>query len=186
METTTKKITYKEFRQMEFDENDRFFYELLKGELVKKSAPSALHQRISRRLSFKIESWIQEKDLGELFYSPIDVFLDDYNAPQPDLIFIKKQRLEIVHLDNGIVGVPDLIVEIISPSSIKRDRFDKMNIYQKFKASEYWIVDPANSSIEIYTLQNDELEITDFAAEKGIVQSPALGGLEIEMMNIFE
>lgn len=171
---------------MEFDDNDRFFYELLNGELVKKSAPSALHQRISRRLLFKIESLVQEKGLGEIFYSPIDVFFDDYNAPQPDFVFVKKQRLEIVHLDNGIIGIPDLVVEILSPSSIKRDRFEKMEIYQRFKAPEYWIVDPANSSIEIYTLQKDKLEITSFAAQEGAVQSPALGGWELEVKSIFE
>ncbi|MCO6479351.1 MAG: Uma2 family endonuclease [Phaeodactylibacter sp.] len=186
METTTKKITYQEFRQMEFDEDDRFFYELLNGELVKKSAPSALHQRISGRLFSKIRAWIDEKGLGELFYAPIDVFLDDYNAPQPDLVFIKKTRLGIVHLDNGIVGIPDLVVEILSPTSIKRDRFEKMEIYQRFNPPEYWIVDPANGSIEVYTLKNDKLEIASFAAQEGAVQSPALGGLEIEVEKIFE
>ena len=106
MEAKKKKISYQEFRQMEFDDSDRFLYELLNGELVKRFAPSPLHQRISRRLSYKIESWIQEKDLGELFYSPIDVFLDDFNVPQPDLIFIKKERLEIVHLEVAIIGMP--------------------------------------------------------------------------------
>ena len=171
---------------MEFDDNDRFLYELLNGELVKRSAPSPLHQRISGRLFSQVKPWIDKKGLGELFYSPIDVFLDDYNVPQPDLIFIKKERLEIVRLDEGIMGMPDLVVEILSPSSIKRDRFEKMEIYQRFNAPEYWIVDPANSSIEVYTLQNGKFEIASFAAQEGAVQSPALGGWELEVKAIFE
>ncbi len=171
---------------MEFDDNGRFLYELLNGEVVKRSAPSPLHQRISRRLSFKIESLIQEKGLGELFYSPIDVFLDDHNVPQPDLIFIKKERLDIVNLEEAIMGMPDLVIEILSPSSIKRDRFQKMAIYEQFKAPEYWIVDPANSSIEVYTLKDDKLEIASFAAQEGSVQSAAVGGWELEVKDIFE
>ena len=186
METTTKKITYQEFRQMEFDDDDRFLYELLNGELVKRAAPSPLHQRISGRLSRKIGAWIEEKNLGELFYAPIDVFLDDYNVPQPDLIFIKKERLGIVNLEEAVMGMPELVIEILSPSSIKRDRFEKMEVYQRFKAPEYWIVDPANSSIEVYTLQNDKLEIAGFAAQEGTVQSPALGGWELEVQQVFE
>jgi len=186
METTMKKISYQEFRQMEFDDDDRFLYELLNGELVKRSAPSPLHQRISGRLFSKINSWINEKNLGELFYSPIDVFLDDYNVPQPDLIFIKKERLGIVHLEKGIIGMPDLVIEILSPGSIKRDRFEKMKIYQQFKAPEYWIVDPANGSIEVYALRDDKFEVASFAVQEGTVQSPALGGWELEVKSIFE
>lgn len=78
------------------------------------------------------------------------------------------------------------MIEILSPSSIKRDRFEKMEVYQRFKAPEYWIVDPANSSIEVYTLQNDKLEIAGFAAQEGTVQSPALGGWELEVQQVFE
>ena len=71
-----KKTTYTMFRQMEFDENDPFQYELINGILVKKSAPQPRHQRISRKLLRLMDEFIQKNALGEIFYAPIDVFLD--------------------------------------------------------------------------------------------------------------
>ena len=152
----TQQLTYREFREMEFDDNDTFRYELLDGEIMKKEwsgtpAPTPWHQRLSRMLLRQIDNHITEKKLGEVFYAPIDVFLNDYNAPQPDLVFVSEAKKNLITSD-GIMGVPDLVVEIISPSSVKRDRFQKRTIYERFSVPEYWIADPQNQEIEVYTL----------------------------------
>ena len=112
-----KKLTYAEFRAMEFDDNDPFQYELLNGILVKKSAPHFRHQLILSIMHHKMFGFIAERNLGKVMFAPVDVYLDEQNTPQPDLLFISKDRLKIMDASEGIVvGAPDLVVEIISPS----------------------------------------------------------------------
>jgi Uma2 family endonuclease len=187
-----QQLTYWEFREMEFDDDDPFQYELLDGELVKKSAPSPWHQRLSGNLYFTIRQHVAEKKLGEVFYSPIDVFLNDYNAPQPDLVFVSEAKKNIITHD-GILGVPDLVVEIISPSSIRRDRFNKRNIYERFAIPEYWIADPQNQEIEVYTLNtNGRYEALCVATTQDLTKgegflltSKVLSELQIDVRTLF-
>jgi len=177
---------------MEFDDNDPFQYELLDGELVKKNAPTPWHQRLSRLLLRQIDTHVTEKQLGEVFYSPIDVFLNDYNAPQPDLVFVSEAKKNLVTND-GIMGVPDLVVEIISPSSIRRDRFDKRGIYERFAIPEYWIADPQNQEIEVYTLNSTGhyealcvASAQDLSRGEGfLLISKALPELQIDVRTLF-
>jgi len=137
MEVLTKKIDFKEFQQMEFDDQDPFLYELLNGELVRKNTPSGIHQAIQSELFGRMYIFITQNKLGKIFASPTAVVLSDYDAPQPDLTFLRKENSEKFDPDWGIKGAPDLVVEIISPSSIKRDRFDKKELYERFGVKEY-------------------------------------------------
>ena len=137
VDVNAKKITVKEFHEMDFPETDLFIYELINGELMRKQAPQPLHQKVSRRISAAFEIFLKEKPIGDFFYAPIDVFFDDYNNTQPDLLFITNERSFIIDLQNGIMGAPDLIVEIISPSSIKIDRFDKKETYKNNYKLDY-------------------------------------------------
>ena len=188
----TQQLTYREFREMEFDDNDTFQYELLDGELMKKNAPTPWHQRLSRMLLRQIDNHVTEKKLGEVFYSPIDVFLNDYNAPQPDLVFVSEAKKNLVTND-GIMGTPDLVVEIISPSSVKRDRFQKRSIYERFAVPEYWIADPQNQEIEVYTLSEGSryelfciATVQDLARGEGfILTSSVLPELKIDVRQLF-
>jgi Uma2 family endonuclease len=181
-----KKITYSEFRQMEFDDNDPYIYELINGILVKKSAPQPRHQRISRKLLRLMDDFIQKNSLGEIFYAPIDVFLDDVNVPQPDLVFVSNERSSIIDDKDGILGVPDLVVEIISPSSIRLDRVDKKELYEGFCVPEYWLIDPKNTAIEIFYFQNGRYKSVAFANElSDKVASTVLAGFEVVLSDIF-
>lgn len=184
MEVAAKKMTYQAFRQLEFDDSDPFLYELLNGELVKKSAPNPRHQFILKKLFSKIDTVVTEKNLGQALFAPVDVFLDEYNAPQPDIVFVKQERVEIIDMDEGILGRPDLVVEILSPNSVKKDRYEKKQLYEQFAVPEYWIVDPQNTTIEIHRLQNNRYELAAFAAQTGIIRSEALGGWELEVSQI--
>ena len=181
-----KKITYSAFRQMEFDDNDPYIYELINGILMKKSAPQPRHQRISRKLLRLMDNFIQDKALGEVFYAPIDVFLDDENVPQPDLVFVSNARASIVDDREGILGVPDLVVEIISPSSMRLDRVVKKELYEAFAVPEYWLIDPKNDAIEVFAFQNGRYKSVAFAndlSEK--IASTVLTGFEVSLSDIF-
>lgn len=179
-----KKITTQEFLARE-DFEEGFYYELIEGLIVKKSAPSPAHQNASVNLIVAISAFIRQHDSGKLFSAPLDVFLDEHNVLEPDILFIRKDRLSIV-TNNGVEGVPDLVIEILSPSTAKNDRGDKMKVYRRTGVQEYWIVDPRGLSLEIYTLRENEFELEAFAAESGTVESKLLSGLTIEVADIFK
>lgn len=181
-----KKLTYREFREMEFDETDSYLYELLNGIIVRRASPKVLHQRVSKKLFRLLEDFILANQLGEIFYAPIDVVLDEMNAPQPDLVYIARNNENItVEEDDVIIGIPDLVVEIISPDSIKRDRIEKKAIYEQFRVQEYWLVDPNNQSIEIYILKEGKYELHAFADATEKVQSAVVTGLEVASAVVF-
>ena len=183
IETINKqKITVEELFNMELEEG--FFYELINGNIVKKQAPSPAHQDAVAQLLTIFNTYALEKQLGKVYTSPIDVYFDKYNNTQPDILFIKKDRNFIITKD-GIQGQPDLIVEVLSPSTFKNDRKEKMDLYLLFGVSEYWIVDPKNQSVEVYILENDKYEMQFFAIETGDIESKALEGLKFDVARIF-
>ncbi len=178
-----QKYTYADYRELDVDDN--LLYELLNGDLVKKSAPSPQHQTVVVNLLFAIKSFINEKNKGRVFVAPIDVFLDDYNVPQPDLIFISEAKKGIITQD-GIMGVPDLVVEVISPSSWRRDRFEKMKLYKKYEIPEFWLIDPQNQSIEVFTYTDNDFDVFSLGVETDEIQSKVLEGFSIKVKTIFE
>lgn len=177
-----KLYTYQDYKNLDVDDN--FWYELINGELVQKSSPSPNHQRISRKLLLQMVAFVEENQLGEVFYAPIDVFLDNHNAPQPDLVFVSTGKKALV-TDDGIMGPPDLVVEIISPSSVKRDRMDKMRLYGKHRIPEFWLIDPNNTSVEVYVFQEGDYGVFALAAQTGTVQSGVLQGFSVDVQTIF-
>ncbi len=132
-----KKMTWQELRFMEIEDDDRSIYELINGGVVSRKPHSLMHQRVSRNLSFKLGSFLKKERLGEYFYGLIDVRLDEYNGVVPDLLFITNERLNILENEEYVDGAPDLIVEIISPETVKRDRIDKKDLYERFAVKEY-------------------------------------------------
>jgi Uma2 family endonuclease len=92
METLTKKITFAEFKELDFPDDDRFLYELLDGEPVQRNTPSIQHQRIARNVFRKLDQFVLAKNLGEVFFAPIALLVDDYNAPQPDVMFVSNKN----------------------------------------------------------------------------------------------
>ena len=177
-----KKITVEEFFEMELEEG--YFYELINGQIVKKQAPSPPHQEAVTNASTLINNFIKEKDLGKCYVSPIDVFFDKHNNTQPDVLFIKKDRLFIITRD-GIMGQPDLIVEVLSPSTYRNDRTSKKDLYCQFGVPEYWIVDPNNQAIEVYTLENNSYTMSSFAIETGEIESKVLEGFKMNIVSVF-
>ena len=180
-----KRISVQDFSEMQFDDNDDFQYEIINGEMIRKSAPSPTHQRVCKKLMIILDGFVNKNGLGEIFQSPIDVFLDDYNKLQPDLVFISEKNKSIITND-GIMGVPDLVFEIISPTSVIRDRIEKKNVYERFAIPEFWLVDPQYESIEIYTLKNNRYELFSAATalEGGLNQS-LFEGLLMNFNDVF-
>ena len=156
--------------------------QLINGELIMSPAPTPYHQQISRRL-FKIIDTITAGK-GELFYAPIDLFMDDRNVFQPDLVFLSDNNKKFL-TERGIEGPPDLVVEIISPSNSYTDRNQKKNSYLQFGILEYWIVDPGNETIEIYTPEGGLDVPVFFASKEGEISSAILKGRTFDLKEIF-
>ena len=171
--TDRKKITYADY--LKIDDNNR--YEIFNGELCRVPAPSTNHQSVSRNLEFLIWNFVKQKGLGEVFYAPIDVVFDDDEVFQPDIVFIKSENLNIIRKD-AIQGIPDLIVEIVSPLSTFYDTIEKKDIYRKYGVKEYWIIFPDEKVIEVLSLEKGEY--LEFCKSK------ILEGLEIDSKDVFE
>ncbi|MCS6794398.1 MAG: Uma2 family endonuclease [Raineya sp.] len=178
----TYKVT--DFLQKEdFEEN--FIYELLNGTIVKRSAPNPLHQIVLLNLVRVFDNFIQRNKQGVLLIAPIDVILDEGNLVVPDLIFVQESRKNII-TEKGIEGIPDLVVEILSPSTARYDRGEKMKLYKKHQVPEYWIIEPKMQVVEIYTYQNGDYDLQEYAMEKGLVKSKVLRDLQFDVEQIFK
>jgi len=176
-----KKFTYQDYLKLQGDE----YYEIIQGELIMMTpAPSIVHQRISRKIEFLLEKYILENNLGEIFYAPCDVILDNENVVQPDIFFISKERNDII-TEKNIQGAPDLIIEIVSENTSYRDLIQKKVLYANFKVKEYWLVIPEEKSIEIDILKGNEFELYKKYKIDDKLESPLLNGFSFHLKDIF-
>jgi Uma2 family endonuclease len=159
-------------------------YQLIGGELVMTPAPVPNHQIPLGNLFWKLNEFIKESALGIVIVSPIDVYFSETDTYQPDIIFILKDRLNIIG-EKKIEGPPDLIVEILSPATAYYDLRSKKDIYEKSGVKEYWIVDPIQKSIEIFLNRNGRYEAVSTAKDGGTIMSNLLKGLSINLHEIF-
>ncbi len=183
---TKVRMTSAAFRELEFPDDDLFIYELLDGELAKKSAPKPIHQLISQRIEFALANFLQANPLGRFFHAPVDVFLDEYNTVQPDICFLSTDRCFLIDLNEGIMGAPDLVVEILSPGSLRYDRGNKKDTYERFAVKEYWIVDPNNRAVEIYVMRENAYSTHGIFESGEKASSSLLAGFEIEISELFK
>ncbi len=188
MDVALARLTVREFLEMEFDDDDRYthLHELLNGELVRHlSAPSPLHQRTVARINDALRTYVIPRQLGEVFFAPLAVFLDEFNAPQPDLLFIPTADAHFV-TEQGIEGVPTMVVEVISPTSIVRDRVTKKEIYERVGVAEYWIVDPQYREIEVYALSDGRYRLHSAATTlEGKITSRLFAELTLDLPALF-
>ena len=134
-------------------------YEVIRGELYMSAAPRPLHQRVITRLSYFLEGFLENSDIGIAFVAPIDVILPDKigDPVQPDIVVMRRESLHIID-ELNIQGAPDLVVEVLSPSNPVHDRKLKYDLYAEAGVQEYWIIDPHNRSVEIHVLQEGNYE----------------------------
>jgi Uma2 family endonuclease len=166
------------------DEGDGKRYEIIEGERFVTPSPFEPHQRASRNLFRMLDSLVGSRDLGEVYYAPIDVVLADHTVLVPDLVFVAKARASIIE-HRGIFGPPDLVVEILSKSTKSRDVGVKLRAYGAHGVREYWILDTDRRRIAIFTLQGHEL-VKAAEHDSGDVVSPVvLPGFSASLDRIF-
>ncbi|HEX9973495.1 MAG TPA: Uma2 family endonuclease [bacterium] len=177
-----KVYSYQDYFELPDDGNK---YEIIEGELIMSPAPFTMHQRIVRKIIFALLKFIEEEQTGELFFAPTDVVLSNSNVIQPDILFILNENLNII-TEKNIKGVPDLIIEIISPATGYYDLSGKKDLYEKFGVREYWIIDPMKQRVDIYYHSGKKFELSQRLEKEGQITSHVLKGLQINLKKIFE
>ncbi|MCX8009543.1 MAG: Uma2 family endonuclease [Ignavibacteria bacterium] len=175
-----KKYTFEDYEKL--PEGSPF--QLIDGELIITPAPIPYHQQLCKKIFIELSKYVEREKIGELLFSPIDVFLSESETYQPDIIFISNDRLNIIG-EKKIEGAPDLIVEILSEATAYYDLKHKKRIYESSGVKEYWIVDPIEKSIEVYENANLTYKLFSSAILQGKVNSKLLNGFEVEISKIF-
>ncbi|MGI8644348.1 MAG: Uma2 family endonuclease [Thermomicrobiales bacterium] len=178
MSITTRPLTYHDLLQMP-DDGKR--YEIIDGELYVSPAPTPKHQELSQRLSLLIGNHVNNHRLGKLYTAPLDVRLGDHDIVEPDLLFISRERMDIIGATT-INGAPDLVIEVLSPSTRSRDETLKADLYARSGVREYWLVDPMARTLVIRVLE-DGRWIPAGPADQP--ESRVLAGLIIDLNTLF-
>ncbi len=178
-----KKLTYQDYILL--SEEPGYRYEILDGVLIKEPSPNVMHQRVSRRLQRILEDYFWKVDPdGEVFDAPLDVTFHDITVVQPDLFYVSGEQKLIVK-DTRIDGPPTLIVEVLSPSSSRKDRLQKLKIYQEGQVQHYWLVNPQEKTLECFSLQNGIYSLVAAGLDEELVEHPDFIRLSIPLSNLW-
>jgi Uma2 family endonuclease len=153
-------------------------YQLINGDLYMAPAPNRFHQDISRTIQFEILKYLEREPGGIVYNAPFDVVLTDINVFQPDLAFFSKERRKVL-TEKGAEGAPDLVVEVLSPSTAPLDLDQKRVVYARTGVSELWIVDPDKLEVQVYDLRRDPDVPAATLRENDVLRSQFLPGFEL-------
>ena len=182
MATTERavKLTYEDYCATPDDTR----FELLNGDLMMVPAPNVKHQRILLRLAHRLGQFILDHELGELLPAPCDVMLSDTDVVQPDLLFVSREREQTITVEN-VRGAPDLVIEILSPSTADTDLGYKHELYSRHGVLEYWVLDPMAETIAVHRQRDGVLELTDTFRRPDTLRTPLLKGLDLQLDDVF-
>ncbi len=157
--------------------------ELIDGDLFMSPSPKKPHQNAVLRLVRRLADFIESRRLGAVFVAPFDVHLPSGDIVEPDILFVAKVNLGIVQ--DWVRGVPDLVVEVLSPEGMERDRFVKRALYSDNGVPEYWIVDADAKTIEVFSLGGGKYIPNGYFDNDDVLVSPLLSGFNLPVADIF-
>ncbi len=177
------KLTYDDFVQFP---NDGKRHELIDGEHYVTPSPRLKHQAIVGNLYLAIGSWLESHPVGRLFLSPLDVVISEFDVVEPDLLFVSAARVDILTVEN-VRGTPDLVIEVGSRGTRKRDETIKKQLYQRAGVLEYWIVDPEIAVVRVYRREGlSFLRPVELSREHAdVLRSPVFPGLDLPLERVF-
>jgi Uma2 family endonuclease len=178
------KLTYDDFLLFP-DDGKR--HELIDGEHYVTPSPNTKHQAVLGNLHFMLRAWLEDHPVGRVFFAPFDIVFTQFDVVEPDLLYMSHERAASVLTDKHVTGPPEIVVEIGSPSTRKRDETIKRRLYERSRVSEYWVVDPELDVIRVYARAGETFaRPAEYAAESGdVLTTPLLPGLEIRLERVF-
>jgi len=175
------KWTYEDYAALPDDGNR---YEVLDGVLYMAPSPDRWHQKASGAIFYHLYAAVQLTGLGEVYSGPFDVILDDKNTYQPDVLVVLNKHLDRV-TKHGVVGAPDLAVEIASPSTARIDLSEKFQAYAAAGVPEYWIVIPGSRTVEVFVLQQGAYHSLGIYYGPAVLPSRIVPGLQVKVEQFF-
>jgi Uma2 family endonuclease len=161
------------------------YFQLIDGDLYMSPSPRRYHQQISMRLSLLLGNFIEDHGLGELYAAPSDVMLADDTVLEPDLYFVSLERAGIL-TEQGAAGAPDLVIEILSPSTAIMDLGRKREIYTRSGVREMWVIAPETRTIEIYHFAGGAPAAATIVHEGETITSSVLQGFTAKAADVFD
>jgi Uma2 family endonuclease len=160
------------------------YAQLINGEIIVSSpAPLPEHQRVILMMASQFLEFVSRNGLGFVLCSPVDVYFSDDEVYEPDIVFIPRTRIQ--SLPEKITVVPDLVVEVLSPSNAYHDLVHKKNVYEAHGVKEYWIVDPMEKAIEVFENRDGQFLTIAKARNSGQLRSNVLNGFTLEITTVF-
>jgi Uma2 family endonuclease len=178
------KLTYDDFVLFP-DDGKR--HELIDGEHYVTPSPNVRHQGISGNLHFLIRLWLETHPIGKLLFAPFDVVFTRFDVVEPDLLYMSNARAKEILTRANVQGTPELVIEIGSPSSRKRDETIKRRLYERSGVSEYWFVDAEGDVIRVYRREGEDFgRARELTLEAGdVLTTSLLPGLELPLVRVF-
>lgn len=159
-------------------------YEVVNGVLYMAPSPVERHQAASMQIGSQFFNHIQAAGLGRVYAAPFDVELSPGNVVQPDVIVVLNDNLQVITAER-IIGAPNLVIEIASPSTATHDHDRKRRAYEQAGVREYWIADPYAWTVEILALENGEYRLLGVFQGQSILPSRVLPGLPFRVAQLF-
>jgi len=155
--------------------------ELIEGEIFRIPAPELAHQDIVLLAAILLKRLIKN---GKVYVAPVDVYFDEANVFQPDVLWISEDNTRCVPVNGKYLrGAPDLVIEVFSPGTARRDKRQKFRLYQKNGVREYWMIDPREQYVEVWYLENAKFVLLDVYIPGETFTSPLLGTVEVKAMS---
>ena len=148
------KLTYQDLLGLP---EDLLRHELIDGEHYVTAAPNPEHQRVVVNLIWMVRGHLEEHPLGRVFSAPLDIVLSDFDVVEPDLLYVSRDRMERYLNDRYLSAAPDLVIEVLSPSTRRRDEGVKHRLYERYGVGEYWLIDPVRDAVKVFRLVEGRL-----------------------------
>ncbi|MEQ1681229.1 MAG: Uma2 family endonuclease [Nitrospira sp.] len=182
MNLATTRLTYHDYMLLP---NDGKQYEILEGDLFVTPSPVTRHQLIVGRFLHHLMTYLETHPIGTVFTAPYDVVLSDTDVVEPDLLLVLNNSRAAI-TENNVQGPPDMILEVLSPSTAARDRELKRKRYERFGVQEYWMVDPSSNTLEILALTGGPYVEICRATRPAQCSSPLLPGLVLNLDSLLK
>ncbi len=152
--------------------------ELINGEVFRMPAPQLNHQDVVLQIALFLK---QRLTTGKIYVAPVDVYLDEINVVQPDVLWIAPDNTRCISFQGKYLrGAPDLVIEVFSPGTARRDKREKFRLYQKYGVREYWMVDPLEQFIEVWQLVKEKFVLVDVYGPGEVFNSPLIGEVDVK------
>ena len=178
------KLTYADLLALP---DDRLRHELIDGEHFVTPSPGAVHQLVAGNPYFLIRTYLVGHPIGIIMVAPFDIVLTDFDVVEPDLIYFSRPRFKEIVGERNARGAPDLAVEVLSPSTRRRDEITKRRLYERTCLREYWVVDPELETVKLYRAAEGRLVKEPELSLEGshVLASPLFPDMNLPLSEIF-